>query len=364
MKSIYQFIAAMSFILALFQTQGQINLGTAENFILFTSVGAFDNVGPSVFTGDIGTHVGAITGFPPGIVNGSIEQANPTTLQAAADVETAYNNLTSIPCDSMLGTLLGSGQILTANNYCISAAATLTGDLILDGENNPNQLFVIKINGVLDVIGLSEIILINSALPNNVYWQINGALNIGADAIVKGTILANGALSFALGSLLIGHGLTRDGAINTTEMTAELSTESGMPIELIYFEGKVNETYNLLTWSTASEMNNDYFTIEKTSNGIDYTELTRINGAGSSSSQNSYNYADYNPDKTINYYRLSQTDYDGTFEIVGFLSLNNIPSQKQIIKIVNLLGQDIDEHETGIRLIYFSDGEILRYFGN
>jgi len=364
MKSIPFFLSISTLLFSFHGIQGQINLGTAANFILFTSVGAIDNVGPSVFTGDVGTNVGAITGFPPGIVNGSFEQANTTTLIAAEDVETAYNNLTSTPCDSMLGTLLGGGQILTANTYCVSAAATLTGELILDGENNPNSIFILKIDGVLDAIGNSEIVLVNSTMISNVFWQINGAVNIGSNAIFNGAIVANGALSFALGAQLNGNGLTRSGAISTLETEGALSTDSGMPVELISFKGEILSTGNSLNWSTASEMNNDYFTLEKSSNGLDFHELTRVNGAGSTSSTMNYSHTDFDRAMRINYYRLSQTDYDGTFEIVGLISLNNIPSQKQIIKIVNLLGQEVDEYEKGIRLIYFSDGEILRYFGN
>ena len=51
-------------------------LGAASSFVLFTSVGAFDNVGPSVIRGDIGTNAGAFSGFPPGVVTGSIHVAN------------------------------------------------------------------------------------------------------------------------------------------------------------------------------------------------------------------------------------------------------------------------------------------------
>jgi hypothetical protein len=360
---INQFITTFTLLFTFYTFHAQVNLGTASDFILFTSVGAIDNVGPSVFTGDVGTQAGAITGFPPGIVNGQILQADAVTLQASADVETAYNYLTSVPCDSMLGTLLGGGQILTANNYCISAASTLNGTLTLDGENNPNSIFIIKINGLLDVIAASEILLINSALIGNVFWQINGAVNIGSNVTFKGVILADGALSFALGAKLSGNGLTRAGAISTLEMTGTLPTDSGMPIELIYFMGEVLDANNLLTWSTASEMNNDYFTIEKSINGLDYKELIRINGAGTNSSTSYYNYTDFDPEKRINYYRLSQTDYDGTMETFGVISLNNFQAQKEIIKIVNLLGQDVDEQEKGIRLIYFSNGEIIKVLG-
>jgi hypothetical protein len=342
---------------------GQINLGTASNFVIFTSVGAVSNVGISYFDGDLGTNVGAITGFPPGIVTGQIHEANPTTLQAAADLENAYNFLTSLPCDSAIGTALGGGQILTENVYCISAAAALNGELILDGENNPNALFIIKINGQFDAITMSKVTLINSALIGNVYWQVNGAVNVGDSAVFKGVLLGNGALSFAQGSILDGNGLTRQGAISTIEMDATLPSDSGMSVESTYFEAEMKETHNLLSWSTESEMNNDYFTLERTKDGITYEELTMVNGAGTCSYVSCYSFSDYNFDNTQNYYRLKQTDYDGLTSVIGFISVNNTKIPKEVLKIMNLLGQDVDKDDDGLRIIYFTDGEFLKVCG-
>ena len=363
MKISNQIIVTLSLIFSSHFTFGQIDLGTAANFVLFTSSGAIDNIGISTFVGDLGTNVGAITGFPPGIVTGQIHQANPTTLQAAADVEDAYNFLTAVPCDSALGIVLGNGQTLTPNVYCIPAAATLAGDLILDGENDPNSVFVIKIDGLLNITGLSKVILINSAIISNVFWQINGAVNVGDSAIFRGVILANGALGFGEGSILDGNGLTRQGAINTVRMNATLASDSGMPIELIKFEGQNNQTHNQLYWSTASEMNNDYFTIERSIDGIHYFELIEINGAGTCSNSNNYSYADFSFEKKQNYYRLIQTDYDGKSDTLGTIAIDNIQASKEIIKVLNMLGQEIDQDDTGLKVIYFSNGEMKKVHG-
>lgn len=342
---------------------GQIDLGTAENFVMFTAAGAFDNVGESHFIGDIGTNVGAITGFPPGTVTGQIHQANPTSLQAAADVETAYNYLTSVPCDSVISSSLGSNQILTPYVYCILTAASLTGELILDGENNPDALFIIKITGVLDLIGLSKITLINSVAVNNVYWQIDGAVNIGDSAVFNGTILANGAMSFADGSKINGHALSRQGAITTVNMSAALPIDYSLPLELIDFKGENMISHNLLTWSTASEVNNSYFTIERTTDGANFKEVDKINGAGSSSTILYYTLSDYDFEGKINYYRLTQTDYDGASETFELISINNLKYPKKMIKAVNMLGQEVDNDYTGLRIIYYSNGEFLKVYG-
>ena len=363
MKNKKLLLATFSLLISSNFTFGQINLGTASSFVLFTSVGAIDNVGPSNFVGDIGTNAGAITGFPPGTLTGVIHQENPTTLQAAADVESAYNDLTGVPCDSLIGNALGGGQILTPYVYCVSTAASLTGELILDGEGDPNAVFMIKITGLIDAIGLSTVTLINSATANNVYWQIDGAVNIGAGAIFKGVILANGALSFADGADFTGNGLCRQGAISTSTNTATVPIVSGMAIELIEFQGENKHTRNLLFWSTASETNNSHFTLERTTDGIYYIELARINGAGTSTSTHSYSYTDFNFEKKQNYYRLKQTDYDGAYETFGLISIDNFNGPSGIVRVVNMLGQEVDRESTELRIIYFNNGEILKIDG-
>lgn len=190
------------------------NLGTASNFTFFTAVGAFNNVGASIITGNIGTNVGALTGFPPGIVTGQTHVADAVSVQAALDVESAYSSLSPVVCGSTISTALGNGQILAPNVYCLGAASTLNGSLTLDGQGNPNALFIFKINGALATGGLSNVMLINGASWSNVYWQINGQVDLGAASSFKGTILANGAINLLLGAILQGRGLSRAGAIN------------------------------------------------------------------------------------------------------------------------------------------------------
>jgi hypothetical protein len=363
MKHIELIIATLSLLFSSSHNFGQIDLGTAVNFVMFTSAGAFDNVGESQFVGDIGTNVGAITGFPPGTVTGDIHQANPTSLQAAVDVEDAYNYLTGVPCDSTISSALGDNQILTPYTYCVLTAAALSGELILDAENDPDALYVIKITGLLDFIGLSEISLINLASENNVYWQIDGAVNVGDSAVFRGNILANGALSFADGSNLEGRALSRVGAVSTINMNASLPINDALSIDLIKLEGKNMLSHNFISWSTASETNNNYFTLERTTDGVDYTKLTNINGAGTSSKTNDYNFSDFHIEGEINYYRLSQTDYDGISETFDLISIDNSKSYNSIIKIFNMMGQEVNKDYIGLRIIYFSNGDTLKICG-
>ncbi|MCX6270483.1 MAG: ice-binding family protein, partial [Bacteroidetes bacterium] len=190
------------------------NLGAASSFTLFTSAGAFTNIGLSDVTGDIGTNVGAFTGFPPGVVLGQIHVADATSALAAADLALAYGYLSGITCGAVLGTTLGNDQVLTPNVYCLGAASTLNGNLTLDGQGNPDAIFIFKIDGALLTSIFSNILLINSATLGNVYWQINGEFILGDNSAFKGTLIVNGAITLLESSSLMGRGLSIAGAIS------------------------------------------------------------------------------------------------------------------------------------------------------
>ena len=136
-----------------------------------------------------------------------------------------------------------------------------------------------------------------------------------------------------------------------------------LPIELLYFKGSVYNSDNILHWSTASEDNNDYFTIEKTKDGIDWEILTRESGAGNSSNQLYYSSVDENVESIINYYRLKQTDYDGRFKYSDIISIDNRNNaeSKEVYKIVNTLGQEVDlQYYRGLIIIKYTDGSSIK----
>ncbi len=90
------------------------------------------------------------------------------------------------------------------------------------------------------------------------------------------------------------------------------SAASPLPVELISFEALKENKSVLLRWSTASEIDNDHFTIERGNNGFDFEPIGLIAGAGNSTSVIHYEFRDSRPENGINYYRLVQYDFDGT----------------------------------------------------
>lgn len=201
-----------------------IDFGSLSDFALFTAAGAFDNLGSTVVAGDIGTHVGTITGFPPGVVIGQMHAANGITAQAATDVAVAYGQLAAITCGTVLGTTLGNGQVLTPDVYCLGAASTVNMNLILDAQGDPNAVFIFKIDGALSTSTFSNVILINGASSCNVYWQINGAFAAGVNSIFRGNLFIQGAISLNFGAELEGRALSTAGAISTNSNTVNSVT--------------------------------------------------------------------------------------------------------------------------------------------
>ncbi|MFN5181609.1 MAG: GEVED domain-containing protein, partial [Bacteroidota bacterium] len=84
-----------------------------------------------------------------------------------------------------------------------------------------------------------------------------------------------------------------------------------LPIELLSFTGECNADKAVLKWSTATEQNNSYFTIMKSNNGVDFTDVGMVQGAGNSSTTKQYSWTDQNSGLAPAYYRLKQTDFNG-----------------------------------------------------
>ncbi len=94
----------------------------------------------------------------------------------------------------------------------------------------------------------------------------------------------------------------------------EVKLKSGLPISLAFFDGQCHGGKTMLSWSTFTETNNSFFTIEKSPDGINYLPITKIAGIGNSNRQLYYSYVDQEYSDSTHYYRLRQTDYDGQFK--------------------------------------------------
>lgn len=138
----------------------------------------------------------------------------------------------------------------------------------------------------------------------------------------------------------------------------ELVEINPLPVELISFVGINTEKGNLIVWKTASEHNSDYYLIQSSNSG-EFNEESTIaqkSAAGNSTQLLEYTFLDNTHNSNITYYRLLQYDLDGGYKIYGPISIYNPLSGKKIIKIVNSLGQVVDENTKGFLFEVYEDG--------
>ena len=157
---------------------------------------------------------------------------------------------------------------------------------------------------------------------------------------------------------------------NSTSFTLDWTMTGGaslkctpLPIELILFTGENFGDYNLLKWLTATETNNDYFTLEKSYDGVVFDFVGKVDGAGNSVELKSYNLTD-NKINDITYYRLKQTDFNGENKTSSLIAVTRNTNEKEfkIIKITNVLGQEVTDDTDGVKIYYFSNGTVLKKY--
>ena len=186
-----------------------IGLGTADSYGILAGAGV-TNTGPSVVNGDLGTHpTSAVTGFggaPNGTVNGVIHQADAAALQAKDDLTTAFNNAAGQGPTTTVATDLG-GLTLTPGVYTsITGDFGLTGPLTLDGQGDPDAVFIFKSASTLVTATGSSVNLINSAQSCRVYWQLGSSATLGSSSSFVGNI-------FAQDSISVNNAVTVDGRL-------------------------------------------------------------------------------------------------------------------------------------------------------
>ncbi len=197
------------------------DLGAAACYAIFSSLGAVTNAGITNCTGDVGTNDGAITGFDPLLINGLLHLVpDPSTAQCASDLLVAHTYLNTLPYDIELlyPAEFGNNLVLTPHTYLLDGAVTFTDSVYLDGQGNPNAVFVIQINGAMTTSTYSKVILINGTQAENVYWKIEGAVTINNYSVFNGTIICNNGALGAINSgvQLNGRALTTNGALSAS----------------------------------------------------------------------------------------------------------------------------------------------------
>lgn len=203
----------------------QVPLGAAADFAVL-GASSVVNTGPSILTGNVGVAPGtAIVGFPPGVVaGGTLHAGDATATLAQSDAATAYAAALALQCDTPLAGDL-SGLTLAPGVYCVATSASLSGNLTLDYQNDPNAVFVFQIGSTLITGSTSTVAAINTGgntCASNVTWAVGSSATLGTASNLVGNIIANTSVTLTTNALVDGRVLAINGAVtlDTAYVTA------------------------------------------------------------------------------------------------------------------------------------------------
>lgn len=254
---------------------------------------------------------------------GSYTSVFSATFSSVADGNWSTNATwggSSNPGNSTANNVTINDSVFTTNNITIKAGGYLTikagGILVVhDLEFSNGSHILIEAGGKL---------IVNGSLTNK---------NNSVDVEIDGSIHVDGNMDNGNGGVIFGTGIIdTDGSYTGTgttfgqtnsNITANTTVNgSGLPVELLYFDYSIVSSQVILNWATSSETNNNYFTIERSTDGISFETIATINGAGNSNSLLTYHFTDKNPIQGTSYYRLKQTDFNGKFEYFNAIACN------------------------------------------
>jgi hypothetical protein len=184
----------------------------------------------------------------------------------------------------------------------------------IDRTNGASNVFVtlsFKPYTGVGCSGVTDPTTLKVARWNGTTWKDHG--NGGTFGTTSGTVQSSAAVT----------------AFSPFTLSTTDNVANPLPVELINFDAQPNGNSVDVTWQTASEINNDFFTVEKSIDGVNFEFVAEVDGAGNSTSLLSYSTVDENPYNGQSFYRLKQTDFDGTVEysdpvVVNFNGANLI----------------------------------------
>ena len=195
-----------------------------------------------------------------------------------------------------------------------------------------SRIHYMDINRTITSSGIASNANLTSAIVQMYYSntgnddKVTDYLNI---TIAKAPISGSAWTDIAGSATANGSGSVTSGTFNSSGRFAlanKIGGNNDLPIEFLNFTVTNKNGSAYLEWSTASEINNNFYSVEKSRDGVLFEEIDTLNGAGYSINTNNYNFIDAKPFEGITYYRIKQTDFDGKFEYseTKFIENNSI----------------------------------------
>jgi hypothetical protein len=236
------------------------------------------------------------------IVDGSVTVVNSTYLKIGTNVAPpAYADM--VIKQNLISE--SSGDILVERNGRVAIYGDFTNNTSGGTKLTVNNGGQVYIDGDINLVGGGDAVVNNnSSSPYGLY--------------VNGTSTTSGGGSSITGNR--GDKSTMENTNPSFYSWVESQSESPLPVELLFFKGDNNAGNAVLSWATSSELNFDYFAIEKSSDGHSFLEVGRVSGQGTTSERNDYSFEDTEP-SSKSYYRLKSVDFDGYTEYFNIVVL-------------------------------------------
>jgi len=299
--------------------------------------------------------VTAPTGFELSTTSGGSFSSPITLVQSGGGVSatTIYVRMKSTATGSPSGNITCTSTSATSQNVAASGTVssltiggTVSSNQNVNNGNSPNDISLTGNNG-------SVVKWVSS--PDNLFTTTT-------DILITNTTLLSGNMG-PITSTTYYRAVVKNGVCSQDNSSyVKMTIVNSLPIELIYFKGKKMDDGNLLEWESATELDNDYYTIYRSNYPIDWYNIVNIDGAGSSSIPNHYHYLDRDFSNDINYYYLTQTDFDGKTKKYEIISIDNRSIVSELIRVTNILGQDINFDTPGLKIFHYADGTIIKRY--
>ncbi|MCW2885754.1 MAG: hypothetical protein QOE54_4866 [Streptosporangiaceae bacterium] len=207
-----------------------VDLGAATTFAVLAGT-TVTSTGASVVSPDLGVSPGtAVTGFAPtgsGTVVGTVYAGGPVAAQAQADLTTAYNDLVGRSSTAFVPGDIGGLTITPGVYRSVAASLAITGTLTLDGQGDPNSIFIFQMSSTFGTAAGSQMTLVNGARACNVFFQVGSSVTLGADSTVRGNMLIFTSATLGAGARIFGRVLAQNGAV--TMDTNDVATTTCPP---------------------------------------------------------------------------------------------------------------------------------------
>lgn len=202
-----------------------VDLGTTSDFAVLAGAGitVAGAVNSTMITGHIGTFpTPAITGLGNVVLDGVNHAGDGVTQLAKNDLVSAYTDAAGRPYHVSYAdgfTLMGT---MTSGVYNGSGSFAVSGNLTLDGQGDPNAVWIFQAASTLMTASGSNIILTGGAQAGNVFWQVGSSATLGTDSEFAGTILALTSVTLNTGATVDGRVLARNGAVTLDYNTIQV----------------------------------------------------------------------------------------------------------------------------------------------